>query len=128
MNESIIPVTPGLLALLSNVENGITPFKQEIFLLEIVIAGTTYCKEIEAVEKLIVPEKVLTMKREPNNKFDEFAIAIYCDNIRVGFVPAEMNIVCSRLMDAGKLFFCRVVSKDWKNKWLKINANIYMVE
>ena len=128
MNETIMPVTPGLLALLSNVENGITPFKQEIFLLEIVIAGTTYCKEIEAVEKLIVPEKVLTMKREPNNKFDEFAIAIYCDNIRVGFVPAEMNMVCSRLMDAGKLFFCRVVSKDWKNKWLKINANIYMVE
>ncbi len=128
MNETIMPVTPGLLALLSNVENGITPFKQEIFLLEIVIAGTTYCKEIEAVEKLITPEKVLTMKREPNNKFDEFAIAIYCDNIRVGFVPAEMNMVCSRLMDAGKLFFCRVVSKDWKNKWLKINANIYMVE
>ena len=128
MNETIMPVTPGLLALLSNVENGITPFKQEIFLLEIVIAGTTYCKEIEAVEKLITPEKVLTMKREPNNKFDEFAIAIYCDNIRVGFVPAEMNMVCSRLMDAGKLFFCRVVSKHWKNKWLKINANIYMVE
>jgi hypothetical protein len=37
-------------------------------------------------------------------------------------------MVCSRLMDAGKLFFCRVVSKNWKNKWLKINANIYMVE
>ncbi len=52
MNESIIPVTPGLLALLSNVENGIIPFKQEIFLLEIVIAGTTYCKEIKAVENV----------------------------------------------------------------------------
>lgn len=128
MNESILPVTPGLLALLSNVETGIPPFTQEIFLLEIVVAGTSYCKEIEAIENLIVSEKVLTMKREPKNKFDEFAIAIYCDNIRVGFVPAEMNLVCSRLMDAGKMFFCRVVSKDWKNKWLKINANIYMVE
>jgi hypothetical protein len=128
MNESILPVTPGLLALLSKVETGITPFTQEIFLLEIVVAGTSYCNEIEAIENLLVPEKVLTMKRDTNNKFDEFAIAIYCDNIRVGFVPAEMNLVCSRLMDAGKLFFCRVVSKDWKNKWLKINANIYMVE
>lgn len=128
MNESIIPVTPGLLALLSNVEKGIAPFKQEIFLLEIIIAGTSFCKEIETIENQIVPEKVLTMKREPNNKFDEFAIAIYCDNVRVGFVPAEMNLVCSRLMDAGKMFFCRVVSKDWKNKWLRIKANIYMVE
>jgi hypothetical protein len=128
VNESVLPVTPGLLALLSNVETGITQFTQEIFLLEIVIAGTSHCKEIEAIENMIVPEKVLTMKREPDNKFDEFAITIYCDKIRVGFVPAEMNLVCSRLMDAGKLFFCRVVSKDWKNKWLRITANIYMVE
>jgi hypothetical protein len=128
MNESILPVTPGLLALLSSEKTGITPFTQEIFLLEIVVAGTSYCKELETIEDKIVPEKVLTMKREPNNKFDEFAIAIYCDSIRIGFVPAEMNLVCSRLMDAGKLFFCRVVSKDWKNKWLKIKANIYMVE
>ena len=128
MNESILPVTPGLLAILSGVETGIMPFKQEIFLLEIVVAGTTHCKEIERVESAIVPEKVLTMKREPNNQYDEHAIAIYSDYIRIGFVPAEMNLVCSRLMDAGKLFFCRVVSKEWKNKWLKIKANIYMVE
>jgi hypothetical protein len=128
MNESILPVTPGLLALLSNVESGIMPFTQEIFLLEIVVAGTSHCKDIEEVEDLIVPEKVLPMKREPHNKYDEFAIAIYCDDIRIGFVPADMNLVCSRLMDAGKLFFCRVVSKEWKGNWLKIYANIYMVE
>ncbi len=128
MNESILPVSPGLLALLSNVETGILPFTQEIFLLEIDIAGTNHCKEIKAVEHQIVPEKVLVMKREPTNKFDEFAIAIYCDQVRVGYVPAKLNLVCSRLMDAGKLFFCRVVSKDWEFKWLRITANIYMVE
>jgi hypothetical protein len=128
MNESILPVTPGLLALLSNVETGVAPFTQEIFLLEIVIAGTSYCKEIEQVEDMIIPEKILPMKREPTNKYDAFAIAIYCDSVRIGFVPAEMNLVCSRLMDAGKLFFCRVVSKEWKHNWLKIVANIYMVD
>lgn len=128
MNESILPVTPGLLALLSDENTGVNPFTQEIFLLEIVVAGTSHCKDLETIEDKIVPEKVLPMKREPNNKFDEFAIAVYCENIRIGFVPAEMNLVCSRLMDAGKLFFCRVVSSNRKNKWLKINANIYMVE
>jgi len=128
MNESILPVTPGLLALLSDEHTAVAPFRQEIFLLEIVVAGTSFCNVIETIEYKIVPEKVLTMKREPGNEFDEFAIAIYCDNIRIGFVPAEMNLVCSRLMDAGKLFFCRVVSKSWKSKWLKIRANIYMVE
>lgn len=128
MNESILPITPGLLALLSKNENGILPFTQEIFLLEIVIAGTSFCNDIKSVEDLLIPEKVLVMKREPNNQFDSMAIAIYCEEVRVGYVPSEMNMVCSRLMDAGKLFFCRVVSKEWKNNWLKIKANIYMVE
>ena len=111
MNKSIIPVTPGLLALLSSDNTLPKPFTQEVFLLEIVIAGTSYCKEIEQVDAFIIPEKVLTMKREPQNEFDEFAIAIHCEHIKVGYVPAEMNLVCSRLMDAGKLFFCTVVEK-----------------
>lgn len=128
MNESILPVTPGLLALLSQPNTAISPFKQEIFLLEIVVAGTSFCKEATTIEPAILPEKILTMKREPNNQYDQFAIAIYCDNIRLGFVPAEMNLVCSRLMDAGKIIFGRVVSKNWKNKWLQIKANVYMVE
>ncbi|MFV8226586.1 HIRAN domain-containing protein [Christiangramia aquimixticola] len=128
MNKSILPITPGLLALLNNEETGILPFTQEIFLLEIDIAGTNHCKEIETVKNQIVPEKLLSMKREPDNKFDEYAIAIYCEQVRVGYVPAKLNLVCSRLMDAGKLFFCRVVEKEWEMKWLRITANVYMVE
>ncbi len=128
MNESIIPISPAMLALLSTDNVLPKPFTQEIFLLEIVIAGTSHCKDIDKVESQIMPEKVLTMKREPQNEFDESAIAIYCESIKVGYVPAEMNLVCSRLMDAGKLFFCRVVDKKWQHNWLRINANIYMVE
>jgi hypothetical protein len=128
MNESILPVSPGLLALLNHEETGLLAFTQEIFLLEIDIAGTNHCKEIETVENQIVPEKMLNMKREPDNKFDEYAIAIYCEHVRVGYVPAKLNLVCSRLMDAGKLFFCRVVEKEWEMKWLRITANVYMVE
>ena len=128
MNNSIIPVTPGLMALLSGSQNGASPFKNEIFLLEIVVAGTSFCNDLKSVEEQIVPEKVLTLKREPANEHDEQAIAIYCDKVRVGYVPAELNLVCARLMDAGKLFFCRVVSKEWRKDWLRIKANIYMLD
>lgn len=128
MNESILPVTPGLLALLSQKGAGIEPFRQEVFLLEITVAGTTFAHGLNEVEQDIVPDKVLILKRDPDNAYDKFAIAIYCNDVRIGYVPAQMNMVCSRLMDAGKLFFCRVVSKARKNNWLKIKANIYMVE
>ena len=49
MNESIIPITPGLLALLSKGQTGVTPFSQEIFLLEIQVAGTSYAERIHEV-------------------------------------------------------------------------------
>ncbi len=128
MNESIVPLSTGLMALLSQDENLPKPFTHEIFLLEIVVAGTSYCKEINEIEPEIVPEKILTLKREQNNLHDDAAIAIYTDKIKIGYVPADMNLVCSRLMDAGKLFFCRVTSKKWINNWLKVKANIYMLE
>ena len=128
MSESLIPITPGLLALLSKEGRGIVPFSQEILVLEIVVAGTSYCAEIERIEPCIVPDKILMMKREPDNKFDKCAIALYCDDTRIGFVPAAMNQACSRLMDAGKLFICRVVSKKRVDTWLQIDANIYMVD
>ncbi len=128
MSESLIPITPGLLALLHGEGKGIMPFSQEILVLEIVVAGTSYCAEIESIEPCIVPDKVLVMKREPHNKFDKFAIALYCDDIRIGFVPAAMNTVCSRLMDAGKVFVCRVVSKNGIDSWLQVHANIFMVD
>ena len=128
MNESILPLSPGLLAMLSKGTEDITPFRREVFLLKIIVAGTTHCKDIQLVESEIIPEKVLTMKREPRNKHDEFAISVYCGETRIGYVPAGLNEVCSRLMDAGKMFFCRVISKEWKNQWLRIESNIYMVE
>jgi hypothetical protein len=128
MNNSIIPVTPGLLALLSKGQSGVTPFTQEIFLLEIQVAGTYYAERLPEVEDRILPEQVLTMKREPNNTYDEHAIALYIDEVRVGYVPANLNLVCSRLMDAGKLFFARIVQSHWDGDWLNVTANIYMVE
>lgn len=128
MNESIIPITPGLLALLSKGQTGISPFTQEIFLLEIQVAGTGYAERIDEVVERILPETVLTMKREPANAFDKHAIALYFDDIRIGYVPANLNLVCSRLMDAGKLFFARVVSCKPDGGWTQIMANIYMVE
>jgi hypothetical protein len=50
------------------------------------------------------------------------------EEIRIGYVPANLNLVCSRLMDAGKLFFARVVSCKPDGDWTQITANVYMVE
>ncbi len=130
MNTGIVKLSPELLELISKSSGGnaIMPFTREIFLLDIVVAGTTYCKEIDEIESFLVAETVLKMQRDVKNEYDKNAIALYYNDIRIGWIPRELNLIISRLMDAGKAFFCRVNNAERKNKWLKVEAKIYMVE
>ncbi len=129
MEPGIAKLTPELLAFIgTGGVKSFAPFTREIFLLDIVVAGTSFCEEIDALEPELIPETKLKMLRHPKNEYDELAIGIYYNEVRIGWVPQEMNEVISRLMDAGKAFFCRITSIKRKNKWLKINAKIYMVE
>ena len=48
--------------------------------------------------------------------------------MKMKLIQAAMNHVCSRLMDAGKVFVCRVVSKSRIDSWLHIDAHIFMVD
>ncbi len=129
MGTNIIKLSPELLAFIgTGGVDAISPFTREIFLLDIVVAGTTFCKEIDQLEPSLLPETTLRMIRQPENEHDELAIGIYFEKTRIGWVPMELNEVISRLMDAGKAFFCRIVSSKRKGNWLKIDAKIYMVE
>ena len=129
MAAEIVKLTPELLAFIgTGGVNAVAPFTREIFLLDIVVAGTSFCKEIEAFEPKLLPETKLKMIRHPKNEYDELAIGIYYNNTRIGWVPQDLNEVISRLMDAGKAFFCRIASVKRKNKWVKIDAKIYMVD
>lgn len=66
---------------------------------------------------------------KPDNQYDKNAIALYFDDTRIGYVPRELNLIISRLMDAGKAFFCRIEEVELVDDyWVKISAKIYMVE
>lgn len=47
---------------------------------------------------------------------------------KIGYVPREDNVVFSRLMDAGKALFARVISKEMRGSWLRIEIKIYLHE
>jgi len=104
------------------------PFSREIFLLEVTVAGTSFCQKIDELEPLLVADKALKMFRDPDNKHDDQAIGIYLDQTRIGWVPRDENEILSRLMDAGKAFFCRIKYCTRKNSWVKVKVRIFMVE
>ena len=106
----------------------IIPFKQEIFVLNVFVAGTGYCDKIGEVQKYLDSGMQLTMRRHPKNEVDEYAIGIYHKETRIGWVPMKDNLVIARLMDAGKMFTCKVVRVEPNERWPKINVSIYMVD
>jgi hypothetical protein len=71
----------------------------------------------------------LSFFREADNHFDDRAIAVRnTDGVKIGYVPKKDNAVFARLMDAGKLLFGKITSKEIKGDWLKMHMDIYLHE
>ena len=67
--------------------------------------------------------------REPNNRYDDQAIVIKTvDGVKIGYVPKQDNVIFARLMDAGKLLFGRITSKEKKGSWIKIYIKVFLHE
>lgn len=71
---------------------------------------------LQQIALLLKYDSAETVKLTP----ELLAIGIYHNGICIGWVPQEINEMISRLMDAGKAFFCRITSAKRKNKWLKV--------
>lgn len=129
MESGLVKLSPELMALIHGKGGAdIIPFKQEIFVINVFVAGTGYCDQIEEVQQYLDAGMQLTMRRHPDNEVDEFAIGIYHKDVRIGWVPMKDNLVIARLMDAGKMFTCKIVRIQPHEKWPKINVSIYMVD
>ena len=105
------------------------PFERDIFLFDTHVAGTSHIDGIEDLEPHMHIEDRLEFYREPNNSHDSRAIVIRNDKgIKIGYIPKADNAVFSRLMDAGKLLFGRIASKEMSGNWLNIKIKVYLHE
>lgn len=77
------------------------------------IAGFTYWDGAEAWESLRIGSK-LQLVREADNAFDPYAVAIYHDGMKLGFIPRGENHDISKYLDMGwdDLFEVRVQKLD----------------
>ena len=121
-----------LIAIIKARNNGLVlpnPFERDIYLFDTIIAGTSHIDDIERIqETLNIDDKVL-FYREPENKFDPQVIRVENQKEeKIGYIPQQDNIVFSRLMDAGKILFGKIKSKEKCGNWYKIDIRIYMHE
>lgn len=103
------------------------PFSQEIFLIEVHIAETTHIDNIDLLEPKLVSGVEVQFFREPNNQYDSRAIVVKDkEGNKLGYIPRDKNEILSRLMDAGKLLYGKVKSKEKVGEWVKIEMEVYL--
>lgn len=122
----------GLIGLLHGKSGEISiakPFEKDIFLFDTYVAGTTHIEGIQELEPHLQIEDKLEFFREPDNAYDKQAIIIKTvDGVKIGYVPMQDNVIFSRLMDAGKLLFGKITSKEKKGSWIKIYIKVFLHE
>jgi len=105
------------------------PFERDIFLFDTHVAGTSHVEGILDLEPYLHIDDRLDFFREPDNPHDPKAIVIKnADGVKIGYVPERDNAIFARLMDAGKLIFGRITSKEIAGKWLKIKIKVMLKE
>lgn len=119
--------------------------EKRILVLKTGIAGVQFHVENEEEQKAldsITPGTEFLLYREPENEFDEWAIAVYLtENDQIGFITRFKNETIARLMDAGKKFIAiaddptEINDKDVQDfkkraptENMGIPASIYLVE
>ena len=48
------------------------------------------------------------------------------NGIKIGYIPKANNLIFARLMDAGKLLFGKIESKEMRETWLRIEIKVYL--
>ena len=93
INRRIFIKSLGLLSFAPLIKPGKERKQREIFLFDFYIAGFKYYEGLRLIGKLKV-NQTLILVQEQTNKYDDQAIEIFTeDGFKLGYVPAESNIV-----------------------------------
>lgn len=105
------------------------PSYDKIFLLQCFVRGFQYYDGHKLLHQM-QQNRMLTLQREPNNKYDECAIAIYYQTQKIGYIPREENEILSKILDADLLTLAAEIVQVEKNvaHWEQVNIAIYCLK
>ena len=79
------------------------------------ISGFTYYEGPLLMKKLKLGKKLI-LKAEPENRYDENAVAVYYKNKKIGYVPKEKNYSMSKFLNQGHNPFYALIQQVNKNE------------
>jgi len=93
---------------------------QKIYISQFFIAGFKFYNGLKLLPKMKLGD-ILTLVREPDNEYDNCAIALHWNKEKIGFIPASENTILAALLDADDLNFIGEIThietqtKPWEN-------------
>lgn len=104
----------------------------EVVLLDTTVAGWRYY-EGDRVWSSLRPGMPLELRREPANPHDDMAIAVFCADTKLGYIPRIDNTVIANLLDqtaarnGSTKLHCSVLRKNPSpNPWERLEIRLTM--
>lgn len=105
-----------------------TPFSQPILVLENArVAGTPRFMEEADLGAQLPTGTRLELRREPMSRHDPWAIRVLDpDGALLGYLPADVNEILARMMDAGKCLYAKISTQDASGTWNRMYVKVYL--
>ncbi len=75
------------------------------------IAGFQYYKGLR-IEPQLKKEDALELKRDPQNKYDRYAVEVFHKTQKLGYLPRTDNKIIARMLDQGLTLKAKIRSID----------------
>ncbi len=101
------------------------PIRRRVILQESPLAGYQYHRA-PAIWPFLQVGESLHLRREPTNRHDRYAIAVWFRNEHLGYIPQRDNRTLARLLDQGERLETTIVRllDEERNPWRKIRLQV----
>ena len=118
---SVLPLTAPAITLAA----ALSPVDRRLLIQNSPLAGLAYYQG-ESLWKRFHISDPLQLIREPDNKYDRQAVAVYWRKHKLGFIPRVANTAISQMLDRGVPVQAQITRLDESdNSWKRIRFSVY---
>jgi len=107
----------------------ITKDFRKIYLLQCFVAGFRHYEGMQMLDSMKEGD-LLELVREPENEYDDCAIALHLQGKKIGFIPASVNEMLSYLLDSDALSLFAVIThlEQHSQPWENVAIAVYFIQ
>lgn len=106
----------GLTALMSVLSNPMSEARESVTIYRCYLRGLQYYSAADIFQRLKLG-KDLKLVAEPNNKFDKYAVEVFFQNYKLGYLPRGENKTIARMLHQGIKLSAKITDLEDNSKY-----------